>query len=396
MAPGLPFPAARRPHRPQPLPAALTPVAAPRGAAMAPPAGCRHLSRRQPAPPGGPAPAQTSPLTLAPIWLPHRPACRCTISSWRRRRLQRGGCGGKSRTNAEMRARRVLQLTLRRRLYTRRCPRQPLLGVQSEAGRRLRLIGCNPVNRAAQGRLLAAPPLFIGPSRPLHSLSKFPLALRSSDHWLFQMIDLCSHWLALRARRQPSAIGRRGRRPGNRRSAAGTGAGGARARRGAGSGGGAAGAGRSPGQAGGARPVALARAQASLCAFRGRPGSSCGVLERRRGSAPFTRTSRGSGPRGAALCPPLSFGGRLLPFLGPQGPHGSWAGAGERVGRGARLQRGGRGAGGAGRGPARQRLAACCGDRAGLAPVALVPWPQELTDPRGATRAAPRSLGNHR
>lgn len=28
--------------------------------------------------------------------------------------------------------------------------------------------------------------------------------------------------------------------------------------------------------------------------------------------------------------------------------------------------------------------------------VALVPWPQELTDPRGDTRAAPRSLGNHR
>ena len=40
-----------------------------------------------------------------------------------------GGCGGKSRTKAEMRERRVLQPTLRRRLYTRRArPRQPLIG----------------------------------------------------------------------------------------------------------------------------------------------------------------------------------------------------------------------------------------------------------------------------
>lgn len=71
---------------------------------------------------------------------------------------------------------------------------------------------------------------------------------------------------------------------------------------------------------------------------------------------------------------------------------GRWASA---CGRGARPERGGRGAGGAGWGPARQRLAACCGDRAGLAPVALVPWPQERTELRGDTRAAPRPLGNH-
>ena len=32
----------------------------------------------------------------------------------------------------------------------------------------------------------------------------------------------------------------------------------------------------------------------------------------------------------------------------------------------------------------------------GLAPVALVPWPQERTELRGDTRAAPRPLGNHR
>ena len=138
-------------------------------------------------------------LTLAPIWLPHWPACRCTISLMAAAAAAAGAA-------AEERAERKPKCGSAES-YNRRCagayipaapaPASLLLGVQSEAGRRPRLIGCNPVNRAAQGPPSRRRSPFIGPSRPLHSLSKSPpLALRSSDHWLFQMIDLCSHWLA--------------------------------------------------------------------------------------------------------------------------------------------------------------------------------------------------------
>jgi len=149
--------------------------------AGAPPAGCRHLSRRQPAPPGGPAPAQTSPLTLAPIWLPHWPACRCTISLMAAAAAA-AAAGAAAEERAELKPK-----CGRAECYNRRCagayipaapaPASLLLGVQSEAGKRPRLIGYSPVNRAAQGPPSRRRSPFIGPSRPLRSLSKSPPSL---------------------------------------------------------------------------------------------------------------------------------------------------------------------------------------------------------------------------
>lgn len=68
--------------------------------------------------------------------------------------------------------------------------------------------------------------------------------------------------------------------------------------------------------------------------------------------------------------------------MGPLRGAGARGRGGERW---ARVGRGGRG--GTGLCPA----AACCGDRAGSAPVALVPWPQGCTELRGEQGGAQAS-----
>lgn len=117
--------------------------------------------------------------------------------------------------------------------------------------------------------------------------------------------------------------------------------------RGRGRGRGAAGAGRAPGRRAGRAPWPSRGPRPRCAPFRGRPGSSCGVLERRRGSAPFTRTPSGIGGRGAAAPgPPPELWRPPAPFLGPQARTGRGQ-VGERVGprrpAGERWARGGRG-----------------------------------------------------
>lgn len=184
---------------------------------------------------------------------------------------------------------------------------------------------------------------------------------------------------------------------------------GARAREGpSGEGGG--GPARGPGKVGGARPVGERLSPGPPCAlWRAAERGLLGLRAEEGRGAVHSRDIRGSGAKGrrggcvGGVGPSPQSGGDLVapcspPWSAPvAGRWGStWARCAGPVERGQRrgevgpVGRGGeRRAGQGGRGPC--LAAACCGDRAGPAPVALRLWPQERTELRGDEGSAQAS-----